>query len=619
MGRVLLIARLAARDLRRHPAEAIMALLVIATATTALTVGLALAGVTNNPYQATRTAAHGPDVVANAAPGLYGPPPRPSSLTPLIRAAGVTGYSGPYPYVYSTIRANGHTVDVMAEGRDSAPVQVDQPKTTQGSWVRQGGVVVERGFAGALGVHPGDQVMVGDRSLRVAGIAVSAAVPPYPVSFCNSACEMPQSMLQASSTRGRVPDVGLVWLPRSVVESIATPADPLGYLLNLKLTNAAQTQQFIAQQSGNGLGAEVGSRAAAPGTAPILYSWQDIRDTDNLVVEGEQTVMSFGGALLGLLALAGIAVLAGRQMALQNRRVGLIKAVGGTPGLAAAILLAEHLVVAVCAAAVGLVAGWLLAAPVSSTGAGLIGAPATPSVTVSTILIVLAVALAVAVVATLVPAIRAARTSTVSALADAARPPHRRAWLIALSDRLPVPLLLALRVLARRPRLGILNGLTVAVTVGGIVAILVNGANNARYYAGIANLRVDRQNELTVIITVMLIILAIINTLFITWATVQDARRTSALARALGATPQQVSVGLSTAQLVPATIGAVIGVPIGFGMYKVVASVPVTVPPAGQLLAVVLGALLAVMVLTAVPSRLGARYPVAGILQAETA
>jgi putative ABC transport system permease protein len=619
MGKMVLVCRLAVRDLRRRPAEAVMALLVIAAATTTLTVGLVLGGVTSSPYRATRAATNGPDVVANAAPGLYGPAPSPATITPFIHAAGVTGHSGPYPYVYTVIRANGHTADVIAEGRDPAPARVDQPKVTQGGWVRRGGVVVEQGFADAAGIHAGDRVTVGGRSLRVAGIAVTAAVPAYPESFCNSACKMPRSMLGLGSTRGTTPDLGLAWLSRSAAKSLATPADPLGYLLNLKLTDAAQAQAFVNQEFTRGSGAPPGSGARAPATAPVVYSWQDIRDTDNLVIEGEQTMMSFGGTLLGLLALAGLAVLVGRRMAQQNRRVGLLKAVGGTPGLVAAILLAEHVVVAVLAAGVGLVAGWLLAAPVASASAGLIGAPAVPAVTVSTVVIVVAVALAVAGAATLVPAIRAARTSTVRALADAARAPRRRAWLLAVSQRLPVPLLLAVRVLARRPRLAVLNGLSVAVTVGGVVALLVNIAHNAHGYAGVDNLRVDRQNELTVMITVMLVILAVVNTLFITWATVAGARRASALARAFGATPQQVSAGLSAAQLLPATAGAVIGVPVGFGMYKVVASVPLTVPPAWQLVAVVLGALLAVFVLTAVPSRIGARRPAAEILQSELA
>src|SRR6266540_775101 len=156
MGRVLLIARLAARDLRRRPAEAVMVLLVIAAAATTLTAGLALNGVTSHPYQQTRAAT-----------------------------------AGPYPYTYTVIRAGGHIADVTAEGRDLAPARVDQPELTQGSWVRPGGVVIERGFADALGVHAGDRVTLDGRSLRVAGIAVTAGIPAYPSSLCHLACAIP--------------------------------------------------------------------------------------------------------------------------------------------------------------------------------------------------------------------------------------------------------------------------------------------------------------------------------------------------------------------------------------------------------------------------------------------
>jgi hypothetical protein len=59
-----LILRLAVRDLRRRPVEAMLALLVLATATTTLTIGLALHGVTDHPYEQTKAATAGPDVIA---------------------------------------------------------------------------------------------------------------------------------------------------------------------------------------------------------------------------------------------------------------------------------------------------------------------------------------------------------------------------------------------------------------------------------------------------------------------------------------------------------------------------------------------------------------------------
>ena len=139
-------------------------------------------------------------------------------------------------------------------------------------------------------------------------------------------------------------------------------------------------------------------------------------------------------------------------MAEQTRRVGLLKAVGATPRLVAAVLLAENLL-----------SGWPQRQPGSPAGTaartaarqpwpGLLGSPPAPPLSLAAVAEVVAVAVAVGAAATIVPAVRGARASTISALNDPAHPPRRRAWLIALSARLPVPLLFGVRLIARRPR-----------------------------------------------------------------------------------------------------------------------------------------------------------------------
>jgi putative ABC transport system permease protein len=600
MGKIFLVGRLAARDLRRRPVEAMMVLLVIAAAATTLTVALALSGVTNRPYQQTRLATAGPDVIAIE--GGDGPgPAQPVSSAQLAATAaslstapGVTAHSGPYPTAYSVIRFRGHTADVVAEGRDRAPASVDQPKVTQGSWIRPGAAVIERGFADAVGIHVGDNVRLGGSSFRVAGIAVTAAIPAYPSSLCHIVCPFPVFV------RGQgVPNMGLVWLTRSAAAGLAGSGSNIAYLLNLKLANPAQAPAFVAQH-------------------PNTFTWQSVQSAINALIGIEQVALGVGGWLLGLLALAGLGVLVGRRMTEQSKRVGLLKAVGATPMTVAVVLLVEQLTLAVGAAAAGLVAGWLIAPLLTSTGAGLLGTPGAPSISVPTVVIIAVIALAVAVISSLVPAIRAARTSTVSALADAPRVPPRRPMLIAVSARLPVPLLLALRQLSRRPRRALLNAISIAVTVTGIVAILASHAHIPIANLTISNLKVDRFNELTAMITVMLIILAAVNTTFIAWATAADGRFSSALERALGATAGQVTASLSMAALLPALPGAIIGIPLGIEVYHLLASgTRLTAPPAWQLAGVFLSTLLAVTVLTAIPSRLSARRPPARILQTE--
>jgi ABC-type lipoprotein release transport system permease subunit len=603
MGRIVLVLRLAGRDLRRRPLEAAMVLLVIAAASTTLTVGLALRGATDRPYAQTRAATAGPDTVAGFV-REDGRPLDPADVDTLVHTAGVTGHSGPYPLVSATLRAGGRSMVVQAEGRDPASTAIDQPKVMQGSWVRDGGVVLERGFADALGAHVGDQIGLGGRSFRVAGTAVTAGLPAYPSSLCHLMCFAPVQLGAGAF------DVGLVWLTAADTASLDKASPVVVHLVNLRLADPAGAAGFAAAH---------GTRPGPGISAPFLLSWQTIQDADSGVLRTEQAALQVGGLLLALLAVAGLAVLAGRRMLEQTRRVGLLKAVGGTPALVAAVLLVEHLALAVLAAVLGLAAGRLLAPQFTGAGAGLVGAPGAPDLTLSTSGLVVGAALAVAVAATLVPALRAARTSTVAALTDPARPPRRSARLIAWSARLPVPLLLGLRLIGRRPPRAILYAVSTAVTVTGIVTILTSATVTGRYTAGVHNLRAERLAQVTTTVTAMLLVLAAVNTVFMAWATVTDARHNSALVRTFGATPRQVSAGLSAAQLLPALLGAVVGVPAGLYLYRAATLEQLTVPPLWQLVAVLLGTLVAVAAFTAVPARLGARHPVAGILSSESA
>jgi ABC-type lipoprotein release transport system permease subunit len=658
MGRLLLACRLAARDLRRRPGEAGLLLLAIIAATTTLTLGLVLHGVTDKPYQSTREATAGPDVVASVSQGdpFLGQPADLAALTALTRAASVIDHSGPYPLIGVELEADGLTgsrrtpsgeviggaAGAWAQGRDPSPAAVDQPKLTQGSWVREGGVVVEAGFADALELGVGDEItlqtrvcgimirgkqppcrVVNRRSFEVAGVAVTAAARPYPdVCFGLSCSEFNGARNQlGGGPRGEEPaadaeapeepvEPGLVWLTEADARGLASSEDALSYVVNLKLADPTDAAVFV------------NDRFPTSWTAPALQSWQDIRDGHDEVVKGMAEVLRTGSWLLALLAVAGVAVLVGGRMADQTRRVGLLKAVGGTPRLVAVVLLAEYMALALLAAAAGLAAGRLAAPLLANPGAGLVGSAGAPSLTLSTVGVVTAVALGVAAVATFVPAVRAARTSTVHALADAARPPRRTPWLIAISARLPVPLLLGLRVAARRPRRVVLSAASIFIAVTGIVAVLAARADFGQHaqLVGGTEPTTDRFNQVMLVLTVSLVALAAVNAIVVTWATALDARHSSALARALGATPQQVSTGLSAAQVLPAVVGAVLGIHGGLALFSALGGGDDGAgPPLWQLLAVVPVTVLVIAGLTAIPARLGARRPVAEILASEHA
>jgi ABC-type lipoprotein release transport system permease subunit len=631
MGRLLLVIRLAVRDVRRNPAEAVLLLVAIAAATTTLTVALALHGVTSAPYAQTRAATAGPDVVAAMQQG--GRPP--SQLTALEHARGVVDSSGPYLIAMPNLVVDGHSDPVMAEGRESSAASVDQPKLTAGHWVTNGGVVIERSLADLLDLKVGDLVgldaLVGggngpgagpgpgpgpaggpgpsDGPLRavgpsfdVVGIAVTATLQPPPLS-------------DYAHPSG-FPEAGLVWVTRSAAEHLAaSEGGGFGYTLNLKLANPLDAPVFAASHQHGGL---------------VLTSWQAIASKDGLIVSIERAILLTGSTLLGLLALASVALLVGGRMEQQTRRIGLLKAVGATPALVTGVLLAEQLVLALVAAAAGLMIGWLAAPLLTNPGSSLVGAPGAPTLDLSTIGIVISIAIAVAIVATLVPAVRASRTSTVSALADAARPPRRSQWTIALSSRLPVPILIGMRLAGRRRRRAVLSAASVAITVGSLVAVLMfrEKANSLHASGGLGGLYRfsgpgdplwERGMDVLLVFTVALVLLALVNAVLVTWATVQDARHASAIERALGASPDQAGWALVVAQLLPALPGAILGIPVGVGLYDAVGRHGSTVPSAPALLGVLIVTLLVVAILTSIPARIGARKSVAEILQSELA
>jgi len=596
MGRILLVLRLALRDLRRRRTEAALLLIAILAATTTLTLGLVVRDAASNPYQDTRAATKGPDVVAGG---------RLEALSGLDGRAGVVDHSGPYPVTSAKLQASDRTSDVQAVGRDAAPASVDQPELIQGGWVRDGGVVLEAAFANALEVRVGDPIALDGRSFEVVGVAVTAAMAPYPGASC---------IVAVGCVHGAVPDdkalpsgllhnPGLVWLTQADVRSLAPDPAAVSYVLNLKLADPDEAAAFADTNQG----------------AMSLQPWQGILADATEVAADSQILLLIGAWLLGLLAVASLSVLVGGRMADQTRRVGLLKAVGGTPVLIAAVLLAEYLLVAVVAAAAGLAIGALTAPFLTESSAGLIGSAGTPSLTWSTVALVTAVALAVAIVATTVPALRGARSSTVSALAEAARPLRRTGWLIALSARLPVPLLLALRVAARRPRRAVLAVVSIAVTVAGIYILLVLNT----FLSEQPTIRAYSEAQVAVlrhvlgVWTVILLSLAAVNAIVITWATVLDNRHASAVARAFGATPQEVTIALATAQVLPALLGAVLGVfPGGYLLFAAIIAITdgdsdrATLPSLWQLLILVLATVLVVAALTAVPARLGGRRPV---------
>lgn len=591
MGRFLLVFRLVRSDVRRHPGQAAMLLLSLTVATGMLALGASLGGATETLYRHTRAATAGPDVVA-VSPDTS--PETTATQAELTSDPAVAAHSGPYLQYYSKLKAKGSTSHVVVTAAPAKPGPVDQPLVTSGTWVRPGGVVVERGFADALGVGVGDHVTVAGRSLPVVGTAVSAATTVYPFA-------------QLTGPGGGPSDYsGLVWMNKQDSKALASEDASVSSLLYLKLRDPDATQAFLASHRG-------------PSVHANFQTWQFMITQDSTIIESSQPILVIGSWLLSFLAIAGVATLAAGRAAKQTRRVGLLKAVGATPGLIAAVLLTEYVTLALLADALGLLAARLTQPTIVNPTASMLTTSAGPGG--GTIALTTVVALAVAVLTTLGPTMRALRTETVAALADTARRPDQRARLTRLSAMLPVSVLLGVRLIARRPGRAFLQGCSITATVITITALLIIFVQRQVSY-GIDSPRLDnlkdaQSRHMIVAVAAALVVLAAVNTLTTTWTTALEARHTMAVARTLGATPGQITAGLSAAQLLPTVPGAIIGVPIGIAFCWLFSNAGTVYPSAWLLFAAALATVFITAALTALPARIAARRSVAQTLSAE--
>ncbi|GAA2252392.1 hypothetical protein GCM10010415_10350 [Streptomyces atrovirens] len=587
MGRLLLIWRLIARDLRRRPGEAVMFLVVVAAATASLTLGMATDNAVAAGYMKTREATAGPDITAITTAT------DPAALARRIAdAPGVDTVADPVPGFSTTVRVHGHTENTAVEGRERTAAAVDRPLVTSGTWVRSGGAVLERGFAQVLGVRVGDRVTIGGRDYPVLGTAISGATGVYPNS-------------NWASGPGPSDGGGRIWLTTDDARAAADDASPV-YLLNIKLS-----EPDAAQSLADTLFTDDVTGQDWVNTRP----WQGFIEGDTRLLRSVQPALVIGAGLLAAASLVTLVSLAAVRAPRDRRRAGLLKAVGATPRTAAALLLAQYLLLTVAAAAAGVTVGCLTAPALANPSAGLLNTvspPTTGIVVAATLLAVL-----VALTGTLGPVLRTVRSSTVDALVDPACLTADRPRLPAITAHLPTPLLIGVRLIARRPGRAALSAVgTAATTVMVTAALTFRVSLDAEIAQGTSAFE-DVRNALTgqvmLGVTVALLVLSVLNTVFVSWSTAVQARRALAVTRTLGATPGQVVAALCTAQLLPAVGGIAVGIPMGLGLFALFSAV-VVVPPGSWLAAAVPAVLLAVAALAALPAWLHTRSPAGRLL-----
>jgi putative ABC transport system permease protein len=584
---------LAWRNVRHRPWQALLLLLALSLSTATITLALTVAETSDRAWDRVARATNGFHVGASVEIRDLSPAQRdrlPSDLARLDAAPGVVAVGGPWRSAHVDGEIDGIPIRLKVQVRDTEPTPVDQPLVTAGQWLGdRDGVVVEEGLAAAAGLQPGDTITIAGQDVPVRGAALTVTDNPYPTS-------QPPT----------------VWIGSTTASRLGAALDSGGYLLLLRLADPDRAESFEVDH-------------------PAVFetdTWQDIRRES--ATDLQDLAVSLGGMavfVVGLTVATAIILVAGR-MAAQIRQVGTLKAVGVTPGQVTGVLLVEYLTVALLATAVGLAAGTLLTAPLARLTRVLsVYGAQTPPVTWPRVAIAVAVTTGVVLLATVLPALRGVRRSTLHSLNGTTRPPHRAGRLMRAVANLPLPLSigLGLRATTRRPGRFIANtfGLTIgiALVIAGLAlrtgvqafrreGLSLNDPDPISLAATVDNL--DRLSTLGFTIAAFLIALAMLNAIVTAVFSSHDSARNHAILRTVGTTPSQTATAFLIAHLTACLLACVAGIPLGIALYNSIRGQ--TLGPIGltplTYVATGLTALLLYAVIALTPARLLARRPV---------
>jgi putative ABC transport system permease protein len=606
-----LATRLALRNLRRRPGQALLLLLTLTIATGVLGVAMSVYGSANAPWDRVWQATNGFHVSFT----VYHPPDELGDravvedlrrrAVPVTTAPGVAGAGGPWTHLYGSIEIAGGREDLTAEIRDPGPYEVDQPKVTSGRWLGEGdGVVLESGLAATLGLGPGDTVTIQGRPFPVRGVAMTVSRGRFPLS-------RPAQVWVTPATAQRMRDLHMT---------------EEGFGLQLRLADPNDAAGFVAAHR---------SLEAVDGSSSVsgyLETWRQRRAASHSDIDILAGTLFAAGTLIAILTIATAAVLIAGRMAARVRQVGTLKAVGVTPRQVVLVLLVEHLAIAAVATALGLGIGRLLALPIAETSVTILGKPEPPPLTWGRVAIVAAVAFAVVLLGTVRPALRGIRQSTLRSLVSGPRPPRRSGRLarLAASVGVPLPGVLGMRSAWRRPGRLLTNatGLMLAVAMI-VVALALRDSldllnirppepGHAASDAAVAILY-DQIRAIILGTAGLLLVLGSLNALIVATFAARDAARNHAVLRAMGATAGQTVTALIVSQLGACAIAVVVGIPLGLGLWSLMegGDLPEASVPASSLVLLAAAVPVVFAAIVSVPARLLSRKPVAPLLTYE--
>jgi putative ABC transport system permease protein len=585
-----LLFRLAFAGIRSRLLASALTIAIAGAAVATIVLALEVRSSGREPWQQTFDAANGAHVVAYAHSQ--------ADARAIAKLPGVIERAAPIPLVTATLGPPGSTERAELAGLSDRPA-VNMPVLTAGAQLREGGIVLERSLARALGIEVGATLAVtgrrGSIDLAVLGMAVVPSQPRYP---------------------RRNP--GLAWITHAALEQIEPDRTRWRWTEALRLANPSGAAAFT-------------ERAAAGFSATTLQSgalyfetWQDQRDNALADAQPIELVVTTYTILLLIVAFVVVGILVGARASAQHREIGLLKAAGFTPRQVGAVFALESAALGFIAVAFGSTLGVLLAPRLAASSADtLVGSP-TIAANPWHILVASCVVIPVLLAGTLASTRRSTRYMVLEAIrAGSSSPPRSRLARAVTRSFLPLTTQLGTKDLLARGRRALLLAAAISLT-GAVVAVALS--LEATLDARPAGEASDVPDELPVLIYTLDAVLLLVTAttlVAVTLLSVRERIRDYGVLKAIGLTPTQITSTLVSAHALLAVIASLLAIPLGIGLYLVLAKAAsgttedVVLAPWWSLALIPIGAVLVVVVATSLPARLATRIRTADALRYE--
>ena len=475
MGTLRVVRVKTLADLRRRRLQAFVVTTVLLLATGAATIALDVLLESQAPYDQAFATANGAHLVID-----YDGSVPATTLAATGSAAGVTATAGPWPVVpadvagVSSSSGKGDGTFVIGggrfAGRSDPGGSVDRVTLSAGRWwQRPEEIVLSPNLARISGVSIGDTITLSEPP--AVPTKSGPAVPDRPGSIGVS----PSGPVEADRPSRTLTVVG-------IASSLATP-DVFGWAsptdLDALTPDRLPTEEMLYRVAPAATAVDLTAAVSAitAGVPPSAVAGVDTYLTQRENVDRTASIfvpILLAFSVFALLAAAFvIADLVSGIVLVGYRDIGVMKAVGFTPGQVTGVILGQVLFPAVIGSVLGVAIGTVVSQPIMNETAGAFGLPPSFVVSLPVVAAVLGAALGIAVLAAIGPAVRAGRLSVVAAITrgtmPSARPTGGRLQARALGLPLSIP-----------GRLGVAGGLAhplqAAMTLGALtvgVAALV--------------------------------------------------------------------------------------------------------------------------------------------------